>query len=302
MRLTESGRRTRVIAVAVASVAVVGVAAALLVGALRGPVVVSERCTATANGEEHSLATDQSATAATIAAISVQRGLPARAATIGIATAIQESKLRNIDYGDRDSLGLFQQRPSQGWGTEEQIMDPVYATNAFYDVLVEVEGYQALEVTDAAQRVQRSGFPDAYGDHEPEGRAFASALTGYSPAALTCRLRSPGDLAAQDVAGNGITPRAQTVLDAAEVAYGDLDAAPGADDGATLAITTGDGDAGTRRAWSVAQWAVASADTLDVVRVVVDGQQWQRDAPDAGWTAVEDGASGEVLIEVAAGT
>ena len=67
--------------------------------------------------------------------------------------------------------------------------DPVYATNAFYDALVKVDGYETMEITEAAQAVQRSAFPEAYADHEPEGRAFASALTGYSPAALTCRLR-----------------------------------------------------------------------------------------------------------------
>ncbi|HZI96646.1 MAG TPA: hypothetical protein VFD41_03865 [Actinomycetales bacterium] len=302
MALTARGRRTRVIVVAVAAVAVVGTGAALLLAALGGTVVVTERCTATVEGGEHSLAPDQAANAATIAAISVQRGLPARAATIGIATAIQESKLRNIDYGDRDSVGLFQQRPSQGWGTVEEIMDPVYAINAFYDVLVEIEGYQALEITDAAQRVQRSAFPGAYGDHEPEGRAFASALTGYSTAALTCRLRTAGDLTVQEVAGNGVTPRAQAVLDAAQLAYGDLDAAPASDDGTTLAITTPDGDAGTRQGWSLTQWAVASADALDVVRVVVDSQQWQRGSSDEGWVAAESSPSGEVLIEVAAGT
>ena len=284
--------------VAVGAVAVVALAGTLAVRALGGPVVITERCTAVADGQEHSLSPEQASNAATITAIAVRRGLPARAATIGIATAIQESKLTNIDYGDRDSLGLFQQRPSQGWGTQEQIMDPVYATNAFYDVLVEIEGYEALEITDAAQRVQRSGFPTAYSDHEPEGRAFASALTGYSPADLTCRLRATEDLPAEQVAPNGVTPRAQEVLDAGETAFGDLDAVPGQDAGAALAITTGDGEGGTRRGWALAHWAVASADALDVVRVSVDGRQWQRSEPDAGWTEA-DGPSRQVLVEVA---
>lgn len=79
--------------------------------------------------------------------------------TIALATALQESALRNIDYGDRDSLGLFQQRPSQGWGTPAQIMDPVYSAGVFYDRLAEVPGYSRLPLTVAAQRVQRSGFP-----------------------------------------------------------------------------------------------------------------------------------------------
>ena len=130
--------------------------------------------------ETHTLSAEQANNAALITATSVKRGLPARAATIALATAIQESDLRNLDYGDRDSLGLFQQRPSQGWGTIAQVTDPYYASNAFYDALIDVDEWQKLEVTVAAQAVQKSGFPDAYADHEPEARLWASALTGHS--------------------------------------------------------------------------------------------------------------------------
>ena len=133
--------------------------------------------------------------------------LPARAATIGIATAMQESKLRNIDYGDRDSLGLFQQRPSQGWGTPKQIQDPVYASNAFFDVLVKIDGYQNLPITAVAQKVQTSAFPSAYADHEPQARILASALAGHSSAALNCVL-SPVKAARQSPGNAGLTPRA----------------------------------------------------------------------------------------------
>src|SRR5919205_3937419 len=149
---------------------------------------VREHCTATALGRSMELDPEQAGNAAVIAAVAVRRGLPSRAATIGIATAMQESKLVNLPGGDRDSVGLFQQRPSQGWGTPAQIRDPVYASNAFYDVLVKVEGYENLPITKAAQTVQRSAFPTAYADHEPEARILASALTGYSPAGLTCVL------------------------------------------------------------------------------------------------------------------
>src|SRR5680860_1593864 len=99
-------------------------------------------CRAVALGHDVSFSPEQTANAATITAIALKRGLPARAATIANATAIQESKLRNIKFGDRDSLGLFQQRPSQGWGTEAQILDPVYAANKFYDALIKIDGYQ----------------------------------------------------------------------------------------------------------------------------------------------------------------
>src|SRR5699024_9837899 len=149
------------------------------------------RCVAGPEGDAAALTLEQSDIAALIGAIAVERGLPARALTIAIATAMQESRIRNIDYGDRDSLGIFQQRPSQGWGSPEEIMDPYYSTNAFYDVLVTLEGYQDMEITDAAQAVQRSAFPNAYAQHESLSRHFASAMTGYSPGTLTCRLPPP---------------------------------------------------------------------------------------------------------------
>src|SRR5699024_3761811 len=99
-------------------------------------------CVATGLGTSHRYPTDRAANAALISAVAVDRDLPPRAASIALATAYQESRLQNIDYGDRDSVGLFQQRPSQGWGSAEQIQDPVYSTNAFYDVLETVPGYE----------------------------------------------------------------------------------------------------------------------------------------------------------------
>ncbi len=176
--------------------ALVVVAVAVLAAMYLGPRLVdrygdrlfsTSSCTVSLGDNTHTLSAEQANNAALITATSVQRGLPARAATIALATAIQESDLRNLDYGDRDSLGLFQQRPSQGWGTIEQITDPYYASNAFYDALVKVDGWQTLEVTVAAQAVQNSAFPQAYADHEPEARLWASALTGNSGlAAVTC--------------------------------------------------------------------------------------------------------------------
>ena len=119
--------------------------------------------------------------------------MPARAASIALAAAYQESDLRNLGGGDRDSAGLFQQRPSQGWGTLDEVRDPVHATNAFYDALAKVDGYEQLEITVAAQEVQRSGFPDAYADHEADARTLASALSGNSPEGFSCRLGDSDD-------------------------------------------------------------------------------------------------------------
>lgn len=148
-----------------------------------------DQCTASTSDHTATLTPDQAHYASIIVGLSVQRGLPERAATVAIATAYQESKIANIDYGDRDSLGLFQQRPSQGWGTAEEIMDPVYSTNAFYDALVKVKGWQQMEITKAAQAVQRSAYPEAYAQHEEDARAVASALTGQTQRALTCLSR-----------------------------------------------------------------------------------------------------------------
>ena len=134
--------------------------------------------------------------AAIIAGEAERRRLPARAATIALATAWQESGLRNLDYGDRDSLGLFQQRPSQGWGSEQQIMDPWYSSGKFYEALVKVPDWQTGDINDVAQTVQRSGVPEGYRKHEGNARVWASALFGHSPAAVTCidRTEAPGDV------------------------------------------------------------------------------------------------------------
>ncbi|THJ66099.1 hypothetical protein E8P82_10460 [Arthrobacter echini] len=231
-----------------------------------GDVLLRQRCTASVGAESFELTPTQTRNAALIAGVAVRRGLPARAASIALATAIQESRLENIDYGDDagpDSRGLFQQRPSQGWGTEEQIMSPLYATGAFYDALVRIPDYQALPITEAAQRVQRSAFPAAYADHEPEGRAFASALTGNSPAALDCTLRRPSR------SGDAVAVSAS-----ADEVFGPLGGVP---DGNRLVLDV-DGTLG----WAVAQWAVANADAQQIISVSYSGLEWLR--ADGGWT------------------
>ncbi|MFJ3673995.1 C40 family peptidase [Streptomyces sp. NPDC090106] len=103
-------------------------------------------------------------------------GFPARGQIIALATALQESGLRNLSHGDSDSLGLFQQRPSQGWGTTTQIMNPVYASKKFYAALNSVNGWQTLALTDAAQTVQKSGYPDAYADDETLATQLQQAI------------------------------------------------------------------------------------------------------------------------------
>ncbi|PIM71266.1 hypothetical protein CTU88_14120 [Streptomyces sp. JV178] len=121
--------------------------------------------------------------AQTIVATGIGLGVPKKGQIIALATAMQESRLRNLTYGDRDSLGLFQQRPSQGWGTAEQIRDPVYASERFYKALLEVRGWQQMTVTQAAQAVQKSGYPDAYAQWEPLATTLQKAIAATFPTA-----------------------------------------------------------------------------------------------------------------------
>ncbi|QDY91782.1 hypothetical protein E7Y32_10130 [Arthrobacter sp. UKPF54-2] len=246
----------------------------------RSETLITERCTAEGSGGDD-LATDQAANAALIGATAVQRGLPARAASIALATSMQESKLRNIGHGDQagpDSRGLFQQRPSQGWGTEEEVMDPYHATNAFYDALVKVPGYEVIPITEAAQKVQRSAYPGAYAQHEGMARAFASALTGHTSQGLDCSLRSP------DEAGD-----AGLLQQHLAASFG---AIPATAAGRTVTVQAQD-----TRGWAVAQWAVANAKALSITEVRVDGRSWDR-ASHNGWQAA-DAPAGQVAITVA---
>lgn len=268
---------------------VLGLALALIGGGIytavafvqRSETLVAEKCTAAVGSRKAELATDQAANAALITAVAVRRGLPPRAASIALATAMQESKLRNIEHGDQagpDSRGLFQQRPSQGWGTAEQVMDPYYSTGAFYDALVKIPGYESLEITAAAQQVQRSAYPQAYAQHEDMGRAFASALSGRSTEALDCTLKSPegpGDV--------------QAVLGELTAAFGNV---PATVDGSTIVV-----EASGSQAWAVGQWAVANAKSLSVTDVVVEGNSWHRKARN-GWEA-SDAQPGQVTVTVA---
>ena len=112
-------------------------------------------------------------------------GLPPRAWIIAIATSLQESNLKNLGNlgasNDHDSLGLFQQRPSSGWGTPEQVQNPIYAATAFYKGLIEVPGWDGMPLTQAAQKVQVSAYPDHYAKHEAQADGIIAGLFGSGP-------------------------------------------------------------------------------------------------------------------------
>jgi len=273
--LAEEQPRTRrqrwSLRVLVASLVVVVAVAAYAGGRTLVDNVGSQRCQATALQQSVTFDPEQMSNAATIVAVAERRGLPARAATIALATALTESKLRNLRYGDRDSLGLFQQRPSQGWGTAAQILDPDHAANAFYDALVKIKDYQTKDITAVAQAVQRSAYPEAYAKHEVEGRVLASTLAGYSPGGLGCRL---------DASTHGADPRTLSDLLTAELGVGSSHV------GTTLVVRADS----TRQAWAVGEWAVAKAGDTDIHAVTVGARVWTRAAGRQGWswTAADD--------------
>jgi hypothetical protein len=253
-----------------------------------GDKLSSQLCTVTLGTRSDTKTAEQANNAALIVAGSIQRGLPARAATIAIATAIQESSLRNIDYGDRDSIGLFQQRPSQGWGSVKEIMDPYYATDRFYAALVKVPDWQSLEVTVAAQAVQRSGFPDAYGDHEEEGRLWASALTGNG-GRVTCELS-----AAQPTTAAALVER--VAKDFGADAFTTTSLVP-REEQATVSFADGLGLSTSERA--LAEWAVAVASVEGVTVSVADNLGWRReDANNVFVGTPTESASGGTSITV----
>ncbi|WP_051098266.1 hypothetical protein [Sporichthya polymorpha] len=129
----------------------------------------------------------QLANARTIVAVGQLLGLPPRAAVIALATAYQESWIRNLNWGDRDSLGLFQQRPSYGWGTRKQITTPAYAAAAFYGPLVSIPGWERMPLTVAAQAVQRSAFPNRYAQWELLAATVVDRLLEVPDRELRCR-------------------------------------------------------------------------------------------------------------------
>jgi hypothetical protein len=263
------------------------------------------------DGQAYEFSQEQTMNAATIAAVGTGRGMPERAVTIALATALQESQLVNIQHGDLDSLGLFQQRPSQGWGTKKEILDPTYAAGVFYEHLSKVDDYQQLPLTVAAQRVQRSGYPEAYAKHEPEATLLSAALTGQAAATLTCQglpdttqaAVGPDAVRAALVRDFGRTVLKET---GAEVTGGSASkatstakstpspsaSATGGSSTVTLPVRSGS----TRTGWQLAHWAVANSSVLHIERVSYAGREWAAGSADDPWHSTAAKASGGVRI------
>lgn len=228
-----------------------------------------EHCTAQSKGGAVDLDPEQARIASTILAVGIREAMPQRAVTIAYAAAYQESKLHNLDYGDRDSVGVFQQRPSQGWGPRRKLKDPVFATAQFFAALERVDGYQQMPIHKAAQAVQHSAYGPAYTQHELKARVLSDALTGRAGvSAFTCLLR----------------PTAGSEVADAQAAV--------AHDWGVRAVTRGSGRGfhvrlgdGTpaRHTRAMAFWLMARADVLSLDRVRLGDRKWQSGKDSSGW-------------------
>jgi hypothetical protein len=314
-------RRTIVAVVVLGTIGVISVAAAYGWRLAGRHHAVADRCQVIGEttGVSYTMDPEQLLNASIIADLAMRRALPQQAVIVALATTLQESKLRNLDYGDRDSVGLFQQRPSQGWGPKDKLLDPVYASGKFYDALLKVQGWQSLPVAAAAQAVQRSGFPDAYASWQQRATAMAAALTGSTSGQLTCRLAKPGvdpkGVSTGVPSAASASPRAGPATRPLDAAVATLTAALATDLQVTspavatlgsksktitvsgLADQAGGTDSGAEhRSATVSAWALAHAPT-GITKVLIGDREWRPDRD--GWQHVSVvAAPGTVVMTV----
>lgn len=269
-RSGQGGRRRRGLTAAAVASALALIAGVVVFRVLNRSSVVSACTAGPKAGPTFQLTPEEAQNAAIISGVALKMGLPDHAVSIALATALQESRLHNLTYGDQDSVGLFQQRPSQGWGTRDQILDPVYSATAFYTHLEQVPGWTTMAVTAAAQAVQRSASPTAYAGWESEARTLAIALTGESPAEFTCRLAS--------FAGPPPPPSALAAAANNEMGSQRL--------GTAL---------GSKLGWSVASWVVAHAWNYHIHQVTYGGWTWT--AGSGRWTPASRPTSGPSTVQ-----
>ena len=234
----------------------------------------------------------QAADAATVAGVAVREHLPAEALTVAYATAFQESKLENLSYGDRDSVGIFQQRPSEGWGTTAELEDPAYASRAFFGALVQVPHYATLPVYEAAQAVQKSADGYAYEQYAQTGALLAADYTAR-PHEVTCWY-SPATQAADD----NVSPKLN--LPGAVKGLEDTFGQPGRHDVVTsITRPRSDGSltvsAPSSSSWSVANWLVANASSYGITQVRYAGYQWTAGLTETSWQSDSGATTGGIV-------
>ena len=234
----------------------------------------------------------QASDAAVIAGTGARDHLPSRALTIAYATGWQESKLENLSYGDRDSVGIFQQRPSEGWGSQAQLEDPAYATRAFFGALTKVPDWETIPVYEAAQDVQRSADGYAYQQYAQSGEQLAADYTA-SPHAVTCWYTPATQAASENVSAQLNRAGAVQALD-------DTFGQPGKDgvvtrvttprseESMTLATAAGQG-------WTVANWLVTNASSYGITQVSYAGYQWTARLTESSWQSVPGSTTGGIV-------
>jgi hypothetical protein len=205
---------------------------------------------------DYDLDLGQAQIASTVVGVVLRRKLPERAAVLTLGAALQESKLRNLPAGsgDRDSVGILQQRPSQGWGTAAQISNVQYATGKFLDAVVKVPNWQSDSLATVIQAVQFSADGTAYARHEAQAQQIADALTGTKPMGVSCSFGKPTAVA--------------TPASVAKAVSTDLPVSPPQAAGKNIAVP----GAG----WATAAWFVCNADRLGIDAVRFSGNSWSR--------------------------
>jgi hypothetical protein len=253
-----SSRRARTAAGIVVLLVVLGVG--YLLTTKHSPLPqIPTACTVSAGSQEVQLTVSQAEIAATIAGVAARRDLPVRALTVAYATALQESKLTDLSYGDRDSVGVFQQRPSEGWGTTRQIEDPAYASGRFFAALAAVPGYQHLPVYQAAQDVQHSADGSAYGQYATVAEQLADAFSGTSPHALWCYYNSTPGKARLTAAARAMTS-----------AFGHVPTASAGDPALAVRVRR------PAEGWTIAGWLITHAQSYGITDVRYRGYEWIR--------------------------
>lgn len=242
--------------------------------------LITEQCLAYRGDTVYGMDLEQVKNATIIADTAIELGLPPRAASIAIATAWQESDLRNISYGHLDSVGLFQQRPSQGWGTVAELQDPVFATKAFYRALLKVPGWQTMDLNDAAQRVQRSAVPQGYRKWVPAAKLFGASLTGEIPASFGCLVRSN-----QPANPEGLAKAINTALTGkvtATVVNGKVEVKASS----------------PQYAWAAGNYAIAHIENYGFKKVIIGTRTWTLSPKAVSiWHGNDDPAAKTVVIE-----
>lgn len=253
------------------------------------------------------LAEEQMNNAAVIISVALEHNISEYGQVIALATALQESGLRNLPGGHADSIGLFQQRPSAGWGSFEQIHTPRLASAAFFGIahhtrntgLLDIKGWKRMPVTEAAQAVQRSAFPTAYTDDEPLARQVVAQIAGSDPSAVLCG--DPGAMSCPPTgltAETGLTPDALRVIRCLRQHFptitsyagvGERPTTPDSDHPSGRAVDAmipgWNTHSGNRLGWRVARWVQTHAPQLGVAYVVFDRRIWSNERATEGWRA-----------------